>query len=268
MTIWICNECGAHYETSGASPSSCLICEDDRQFVPLSGQKWLRQDDLSNHANDWREMEPDLVGIGITPGFAIGQRALLVRTPQGNVLWDCVPLLDRQTKDCIQSLGGLTAIAISHPHFYTGMAEWSEAFGNAPIYISALDRDFVTRENPNIRYVEEDAVELLPGLNLHRLGGHFPGSSVLEWKAGAEGRGALLTGDTIQATAGNVHASFMYSFPNLLPLPAREVERIANRVEHLTFDRLYAGWYEKVISKNAKSVVLDSAKQYVERLVL
>lgn len=60
-----------------------------------------------------------LVGIGTEPSFAIGQRALLVRTPQGNVLWDSITLIDDATVDAVRKLGGIRAIAISHPHYYS-----------------------------------------------------------------------------------------------------------------------------------------------------
>lgn len=264
MSIWICKECGAHVETDLSQPGACLICEDDRQFVPPSGQEWLAREGLSAYANDWHELEPGLISIGVTPTIGIGQQALLVLTPRGNILWDCVSLLDADTKDRIAALGGLRAIAVSHPHFYTGMAEWSAAFGDIPIFISALDQSFVTRSSKNIHQVEDDQYEILPGVIMHRFGGHFPGSSILEWQAGAEDRGAILTGDTIHPTAGNRHVSFMYSFPNILPLPAREVVSISERVERLSFDRLYGGWRGKIIAENAKAIVLDSAKRYVE----
>ena len=61
------------------------------------------------------------------PAFAIGQRALLLRTAGGNVLWDCIAL-DAATVTLIKGLGGIKAIAISHPHFYTTMVEWARAF--------------------------------------------------------------------------------------------------------------------------------------------
>ena len=55
------------------------------------------------------------------PAFGIGQRALLVRTREGNILWDCVSLIDSDTVALIKALGGIYAIAISHPHYYTSM---------------------------------------------------------------------------------------------------------------------------------------------------
>ena len=95
--------------------------EDLRQFVPLSGQQWTTLEELrARHRNAWQECEPDLIGIGSTPEFAIGQRALLLRTPEGNFLWDCLsPDRPGATVELIRSLGGLRGIAISHPHYYT-----------------------------------------------------------------------------------------------------------------------------------------------------
>jgi hypothetical protein len=39
--------------------------------------------------------------------FAINQRALLLRTPHGNILWDCIANLDPATQTLITALGGL-----------------------------------------------------------------------------------------------------------------------------------------------------------------
>ena len=51
-----------------------------------------------------------------------------LQTPDGNVLWDCLSHLDEETLQQIQALGGLKAIAISHPHFYDSCLDWAEAF--------------------------------------------------------------------------------------------------------------------------------------------
>lgn len=60
-----------------------------------------------------------LIGIRTEPQVAIGQTAYLVRTPEGNVLWDCITYLDDETVEAIKGLGGVKAIAISHPHFFS-----------------------------------------------------------------------------------------------------------------------------------------------------
>ncbi|KRA47831.1 MBL fold metallo-hydrolase [Devosia sp. Root635] len=267
MTNWICKTCGAQHAPSANPPDHCAICDDERQYVGAGGQEWIDRDSITtSHANDWREIEPGLSGIGLTPTIGIGQRALLVQTPDGNVLWDCVPMVDGKTVDRIRALGGLTAITFSHPHFYTGMVEWSEALGGVPIKLPEADLDHVMRPSSLIEPWSGDVLEVLPGVTVHRLGGHFTGSSVLEWAAGAGGKGAMLVGDTIQVTPDPNWVSFMRSYPNMIPLPAREVRRIADRAAALRFDRIYGGWWDRVVQANGKDVVARSAARYVRAL--
>src|SRR5690349_18457962 len=143
MENYMCETCGTQHAAGDQPPTHCAICEDDRQYIGWKGQRWttlaaLRQD----HHNKVQPEEPGLTGIGTEPGFAIGQRALLVQTPEGNLLWDCITLLDPATVAAVQALGGLRGIAISHPHYYSSMVEWSRAF-DAPIYLHAADRQWV-----------------------------------------------------------------------------------------------------------------------------
>src|SRR5262249_1664556 len=151
--------------------------------------------------------------------------------PKSNVLWDCVPLFDEAVVEAIKSLGGISAIAISHPHYYSSMVEWSQAFDGVPIYLHFADRRWVMRPDKAIVYWEGEAKELGDGLTLIRCGGHFEGGTVLHWQAGANGKGALLTGDIIQVVPDRKHVSFMYSYPNYIPLSATAIERIVNAVE-------------------------------------
>jgi hypothetical protein len=140
MPSFICTACGTQYPERATPPAQCLICEEERQYVPVRGQTWTTLEALRvGHANSFREYETGLIGIGTQPQFAIGQRALLVRTPGGNVLWDCISLLDDATVTVIRGLGGIQAIAISHPHFYTTMVEWARAF-DCPIHLHAADK--------------------------------------------------------------------------------------------------------------------------------
>ena len=113
--------------------------------------------------------EAELIGIGTSPTFGIGQRALLVRTPRGNVLWDCVSLIDDAIVEIINGLGGLNAIAISHPHYYTSMVDWSAAFGGIPVYLHAADRSWIMRSAPCLQLWSEQTKEILPGLTLIRV---------------------------------------------------------------------------------------------------
>jgi glyoxylase-like metal-dependent hydrolase (beta-lactamase superfamily II) len=120
-----------------------------------------------------------MTGIGTQPGFAIGQRALLVQTPEGNLLWDCISLIDEPTIDAVKALGGIRAIAISHPHYYSSMVEWSQAF-DAPIYLHTADRQWVMRPDAAIEFWAEEMKPLWAGMTLIQSGGHFEGGTVAE----------------------------------------------------------------------------------------
>src|SRR3954466_15342491 len=130
MPAFICTACGTQYPPSEAAPDACPVCVDERQFVPASGQSWTTLEGLRRtHSNKFRRLASGLTTMETTPAFAIGQRAILAQTPNGNVLWDCIALVDDATVDLVQGLGGVEAIAISHPHYYTTMAEWNRALG-------------------------------------------------------------------------------------------------------------------------------------------
>ncbi|MDV2985755.1 UNVERIFIED_CONTAM: MBL fold metallo-hydrolase [Methylobacteriaceae bacterium AG10] len=261
MATPICVTCGTSYPDAPAPPARCPICDEERQYVPASGQNWTTPDALAAaHANAWRQVEPALFEIETQPRFGIGQRAFLLRTPQGNFLWDCLALLDPATVALVEALGGLTGIAISHPHYYTTMPDWAAAF-DAPVYLHARDRDWVMRPDDRVVFWEEDERALAPGLTLLRLGGHFPGGTVLHWRDGAEGRGALLTGDIVQVGADRNSVSFLWSYPNWLPLSGGTVARIASRLAPLAFTRLY-GAFGLHVAEDASAVVSRSAARY------
>ena len=262
---YVCATCGVQHAPSDAPPEGCAICRDERQYVGAGGQRWTTLEELrGRHRGDVREEEPRLTGIGMEPAFAIGQRALLVETPGGNVLWDCIPLLDDELADVVRARGGLAAIAISHPHYYSSLVEWSRAF-DAPVHLHAADREWVMRPDPAIVFWEGDVHELEPGVTLLRLGGHFAGGTVLHWAAGQGGAGALLSGDIVQVVADRRWVSFMYSYPNLIPLPGRVVEDMARALEPYAFERLYGAWYGRVV-EDAKAAVRRSAERYVTAL--
>lgn len=262
-TNYICRTCGTQYPASPKLPERCPICEDERQYVGWKGQQWTTLAELrEDHHNVIRAEEPGLTGIGTSPSFSIGQRALLVQSPKGNVLWDCITLIDEATISEVKALGGISAIAISHPHYYSSMIEWSRAF-DAPVYLHAADREWVMRPDPAVHFWEGETLPIGDGLTLIRCGGHFPGGTVLHWPGGAEGRGALLTGDIINVVQDRRYVSFMYSFPNLIPLPAAAVRRVAAAVEPFAFDRIYSAWWDKVTLSDAKAAVRRSADRYI-----
>jgi hypothetical protein len=266
MPNYICVTCGTQYPESATPPPHCAVCEDDRQYVNPNGQTWTTLEDLrGKHRNVIEPVEPGLHRLKPEPKIGIGQYAFLVQTPNGNILWDCVPFIDNETVKNIRELGGIKAIAISHPHFHTLMVEWSRAFDNAPIYINAGNREWAMRPDPTIVFWEGATQQLLDGVTLIHCGGHFPGSSVLHWRDGAEGRGVLLTADTIDIVTDQRYMTFMYSYPNLIPLSPSKVRRIVNAVEPFAFDRMYEG-FSGVTQKDAKARLAFSADRYIRSI--
>ena len=266
MENYICRTCGVEFAESAEPPPVCPVCEDERQYVGWDGQKWTTMGELksSGYRNEIKEEEPGLLGIGIDPSFSIGQRALLVQTDQGNVMYDCVSYLDDGAKETVNAGGGIHSMCFSHPHFYDSMVTWSHAFGNSAIYVPEADREFVMRPDPLIRYWDGSPLELMPGVTLIQCGGHFPGSAVLHWAAGAEGKGALLVGDTLTVVMDRRFVSFMTSYPNLIPMSAEEVRRIVEAIEPYPFDRIYGGWWRRNIMSGARDAVLRSAERYIK----
>ena len=267
MPAFICSACGTQHSPSEIPPGACLICTDERQFVPAAGQCWTTLQDLrANHSNKFRRLATGLTTIETSPAFAIGQRAILAHTPAGNVLWECLALIDDATVDVLKGLGGVTAIAISHPHYYTTMVEWSRALGGVPIHLHAADRQWVMRPDAAVQFWEGDTKPIAPGVTLVRLGGHFEGGTVLHWADWSQGRGVLLSGDILQVVPSG-HVSFMWSYPNLIPLSAATVQRMAARLEPFPFDAVYGSFSGRgQIDADGKQVVAASVARYIARI--
>jgi glyoxylase-like metal-dependent hydrolase (beta-lactamase superfamily II) len=201
--------------------------------------------------------------MGVEPSFAIAQRALLLRERDGCVMWDCVPMATPEAVDYVRSLGGLKAIAVSHPHYYGAVVDWSEAFGGAPIYLHVDDAQWVTRPHPSIVAWTGESQRISDDILLLRAGGHFAGGTVLHWRAAADGKGALFTGDVVMVGMDRRSVSFMYSFPNYIPLSAAAVRRVADVVAPLAFDRIYGAWWSRNIASGAKALFEKSVERYL-----
>jgi hypothetical protein len=263
MQNFICVQCGTQFDQTVDPPSRCPICEDERQFVRHAGQAWNTLKQL--HAGHHNRIEVEaalLLGIGTEPEFAIGQRALLLQSPGGNLLWDCITLLDEKTAAELDARGGVQAIAISHPHYYSAMVEWAERF-DAQIFLHAADREWVMRKNRRIQFWEGTTISLWDDLTLINCAGHFEGGTVLHWPAGANGRGALLTGDIIQVVQNRGWVSFMRSYPNLIPLGPAAIRRILETTEPFAFEQIYGAWWKANVLADAKAAVTRSAERYL-----
>ncbi len=265
MPAFICTACGTQYEPSDAPPKSCPICDDERQYVQPWGQSWTTLPQLqARHYNAWRELEAGLLSIQTFPAFGIGQRAQLLRTPHGNILWDCIALVDGATVELIKAMGGVQCIAISHPHYYTTMTEWSAALGGVPVHLHEGDRKWIMRNAPAVRLWSGAAKELLPGVTLINAGGHYPGGTVLHWAGGAGGKGALLSGDIVQVVQDNKSVSFMWSFPNFIPLSAPRVQGVVDALGPYAFERVHGAFMDRTIWSDGKRTVERSAERYLK----
>jgi hypothetical protein len=264
---YLCVTCGMQYAESDGPPAHCPVCEDERQYVGWGGQRWTTLAQMrGKYRNTVTEEEPGLFSFHTEPKIGIGQRAFLVKTPRGNILWDCVPQLDDATIAAVKAQGGLAAVAVSHPHYYTSMVEWSHAFGNAPVHLHEADRKWVMRPDPVVHFWKGTTKELLGGLTLVNTGGHFDGFQVLHWPGGAGGKGALLSGDQPQVCQDRRWVSFMYSYPNIIPLPAAAIRRIVAALSPLAFDRVYGAFPGLTVATDGKGAVERSAARYLRAI--
>ncbi|KAJ4259897.1 hypothetical protein NW757_001846 [Fusarium falciforme] len=276
-TWLVCVTCGTQFPTADRSKvKTCHICDDPRQFVPPSGQSFSTLEELGKtHRNEFTPCpaDPRLTFISSTPKLAIGQRAILIQTPEGNILWDCISLLDEETISKIQALGGLRAMVISHPHFYSTHVQWARAF-KCPVYLSAEDARWATMASAHQIPLASTETEVVSGVKAIKLGGHFPGSMVLLFD------GRLLIADTLMTTAAGVGGwevdatgtsrskppglnsfSFLYSIPNFIPLNLDEMSRMWGILKRYDFRATYGGFAGMDIEdEGVKGRVLESMK--------
>lgn len=262
MTDHICATCGIWFETGPLPPACCPICEDDRQYVPRDGQKWLSPGDLKARYANRIEDDDGVFGIGMSPAFAINQRCALVEAVAGTVMWETTSLVTDEAVAAILSRGPVTAIAISHPHFYAAMHLWAEAL-DCPIILPYADRQWIQRPSARIELWDGLSRELLPGVTLLRCGGHFDGSCVLHWQDANCPEGALFAGDTIQVSADRKRVSAMHSYPNAIPLGVHAVGQIAQRLAAWRFQKVYGYTWTRNILADGDECVDRSLEEYV-----
>jgi glyoxylase-like metal-dependent hydrolase (beta-lactamase superfamily II) len=255
----LCRTCGVEHATT---PDVCVICADERQWVPRSGQQWVTLDELS--ADGARvaltDLEDNLIDLQTTPPLGIGQHSKLVCGRDGNVLWDPSGFVDDAAAAAVAARGDVIAIVASHPHMFGAQVQWSRLLGDVPVYVNAADAEWVMRPDPVIEQWS-GTLTLTPALSVVQVGGHFPGSAVACWSDGAEGRGVLLAGDTIFPNSDGRTVGFLRSYPNRIPLSAAVVQRMARTLDNLEFERVY-GLFTNSIDRDARWCVRYSADRH------
>lgn len=266
MSNHICGACGIWYPTGSTPPAACPICEDDRQYVPRTGQHWLTPHDLAAGYGNRIEDDDEVLGIGMNPAFAINQRCALIQAAAGTIMWETTSLVSEAAVAAILARGPVAAIAISHPHFYAAMHLWAEAL-DCPIMLSGADRHWIQNHSPRIRFWDQERYELLPGVTLVRCGGHFEGSCVLHWQDSLRPDGALFVGDTVQVAANLRCVSAMHSYPNAIPLGPSAIEKIADSVADLRYERIYGYTWGRNILTDGDQILPRSLDAYIDAII-
>ncbi|KAF2498257.1 hypothetical protein BU16DRAFT_579416 [Lophium mytilinum] len=274
--LLICNTCGTQFDVSlqsGSPLKSCRICEDPRQYVPPGGQVWTTLGQLKGKHENFLEQDPTdekILFITTEPKCGIGERAILLQTPNGNVLWDLIAFIDQKTIDFITSKGGLSAIVISHPHFYTTHLEWAKIF-NCPVYVATEDKQWLNRFDhlKARRFIKGPIETIVPGVTAIKVGGHFDGSMVLHWEKKLFIADSMYTvpsaGTPSPRQPGTSSYSFMWSIPNMIPLPPSKIEGIWKALQPFEFEATYGGFTgQDVRGSDVKKRVLESMQIQVK----
>ena len=254
----ICGTCAVEHPPGA---TRCAICSDERQWVPAAGQAWctLRELRAAGTTVEITELEPGLHGLSTSPAVGIGKQAKLLVTAAGNLLWDPLGYLEDAAIEQVRALGPVAAIAASHPHMFGVQLEWSRHLRDPPVYVNEANLAWVARPGAAIR-AWRGSLEVLPGVTLLEVGGHFPGSAVVHFTA-TDGRGVLLSSDTVFVNPDRASVAFMRSFPNHIPLSPAVVARILATLEPFEYDRLY-GNFKNTIPGEARGIVRRSAERH------
>ncbi|HEV7914018.1 MAG TPA: hypothetical protein VGP22_09640 [Albitalea sp.] len=266
MPLFVCETCGTQYRETPTPPERCPVCEDERQYVGWSGQTWTTHPSLRERYRLRLEDDAGVLGIGLAPDFAINQRAFHLPTDAGGILWECVSLVTDEAVSALKARGGVEMIAISHPHFYASMVEWSDALGGVPIVLHEADKAWVQRPSPNIRFWRGDVYRLSDAVTLIRCGGHFPGSAALHWRDGPRAGGALFPGDALQVASDRRHVSFMYSYPNYIPMKPGDVRQMRTLLEGREFDDVFGFTWGRNIVGGGRAAVDRSFDRYLQAM--
>ena len=263
MNSYICETCGTQFAPGAHPPANCPVCEDERQYVGWNGQRWTTHEALADsHALRIGE-DAGLPAMAMAGEFGIPQRALLLNTKAGNILWECLSLVTSEAVARLHEQGRVDRIVISHPHFYASMVQWSDALGGVPVLVHAADKAWVQRPAPCVEHWDGDTLPLGEDVTLVRTGGHFPGSTALHWASGPRGRGALFVGDSPQVASNRRSVSFMYSYPNLIPMRPADVLSMRARLAPFEYDDVYGYSWGRNILGSARSAVDASFDRYI-----
>jgi glyoxylase-like metal-dependent hydrolase (beta-lactamase superfamily II) len=257
----ICTTCGTQYPPDKPVPQLCIICNDDRQYINENGQSWTSLDLLKkDYQTEINKIKGRLYSIKTTPDFALANRAFIVQSASGNILWDSIPYIDNDAVDFINSIGGLQAIAFSHPHYYSTMNEWATLF-DCPIYIHEKDSEWIMYPSQKIKLWNGDNLPLWDGISIKHTGGHFAGSCILQIPS-LSPKGVILSGDSLYISRSKKNVAVMYSYPNQILLSKNEFEAFDQKTKGLLFDTMYGAFDNQNLEGNAMTIFSASMQRY------
>ena len=207
--------------------------------------------------------EGALTGIGTEPHVRDRPARAARPARRANLLWDCVTLLDDATAAAVERRGGLAAIAISHPHYYSAMVEWAHRF-DCPV--------LPARGRPRVGHAARPRDRVLGGRDARprRRADADPLRRPLRrrHRAAPARRGRAAVAATSSRSSPTARwVCFMYSYPNLIPLPEAAVQAMARRARAVRVRaRSTAPGGARSSRRDGAGIVRRSAERYARAL--
>ena len=265
MPCYLCETCGTQYAETATPPAHCPVCEDERQYVGWQGQRWTTHDELARRLHACASATTTACSaIASTRSFAIPQRALLLPTDAGNILWECISLV---TPEAVHALKAARRRR-SHRHLAPALLRVD----------GRVERRARRRADPAARGRSRMGAAAVAGrsssgmatccaLSDTRHADPLRRPLPRQHRAALERRpapgGALFPGDALQVAGDRRHVSFMYSYPNYIPMKPGDVRAMRERLAPYAFDDVYGyTWGRNIIGK-ARAAVDRSFDRYL-----
>lgn len=262
----ICRHCGVEsFDARIHSGLNCPICSDERQYPDPNGQVWLNANELSDYRVDIRQIGKGAYALSANPNIGIGHTGYLLQSDQGWILWDPLPIVDGglawQGEDLSSSMEGLT-IAASHPHMFGAQSSWASEF-KGTVLVNEEDVSWVDSDRFSYQYWSR-RLRIDKRAEIVTMGGHFPGSSYLYWES-EDGEVWLFASDTTQIRP-NGRFSFQWSYPNMLPLGANEVNSMLGKLPEYLPTRAFDN-FGRTVRGNIREKIVLSGEKHIQRIL-
>lgn len=252
---FVCDNCG-FWQRQFAPPAACPMCLDARHVVPQGQWRfWSEAEALERFACHWAEVEPGIWRFWNDPVSGIGPSGYLLTTSAGNLFFEGCQVFSPTALAHVAALGGIDVLSASHPHSYGALWQLQERFDPE---LALPPGDLAWTSALRVSWPFDDVLEPLPGLELHRTGGHFEGHAVLFDRA----RKILFCGDALKfeldpadprrALAISTHKAFVRG----VPLTPGEVRRYREVFAPLDFAQTWTPFEQAANSGRTEALAL------------